>query len=84
MTETSKLHSDVKIRQLRFVAFGLAFLLVATIIGGAVIGYKTLNRLNAIQTDWLEFRYVTENKGKSLSKIRNYLGFGGFIHNFSI
>lgn len=69
-------------QRLRFVAFGLAFLLVATIIGGAVIGFKTINRLHAIQSDWLEFRYVTENKGKSLSQIRSYFGFGGFIHDF--
>ncbi len=82
MTGTSKPPSEVKVQRLRFVAIGLAFLLVATIIGGAVIGYKTLNRLYAIQSDWLEFRHVTENKGKSLSQIRSYLGFGGFIHNF--
>jgi len=29
-----------------------------------------------------EFRCVTQNKGKSLSQIRNYFGSGGFIHNF--
>ncbi|MCH7937130.1 MAG: hypothetical protein IH994_08590, partial [Proteobacteria bacterium] len=55
---------------------------MATIVGGAYIGFKTINRLHAIQSDWLEFRHVTENKGKSLSQIRNYFGFGGFIHNF--
>lgn len=82
MTETHAPPPDVKIHRLRFVAFGVAFLLVATIIGGAVIGFKTINRLNAIQSDWLEFRHVTQNKGKSLSQIRNYFGFGGFIHNF--
>ncbi len=74
--------SDAKIRQLRLIAFGFTFLLVATMIGGAVIGFKTINRLNIIQSDWLEFRHVTENKGQSLSQIRNYFGFGGFIHNF--
>lgn len=48
-------------------------------IGSAVIGFKTINRLNIIQSDWLEFRHATENKGQSLSQIRNYFGFGGFI-----
>ena len=82
MTETHAPPPDVKIHRLRFVAFSAAFLLVATIIGGSVIGFKTINRLNAIQSDWLEFRCVTQNKGKSLSQIRNYFGSGGFIHNF--
>lgn len=82
MTETVKPQSEVKTRQLRFVAFGLAFLLAATMVAGVVIGFKTINRLNAIQTDWLEFRHVTANKGYSLSQIRNFFGFGGFIHNF--
>ncbi len=82
MTETHNSPPDVKIRRLRYVAFGVAILLVATIIGGSVIGFKTINRLNAIQSDWLEFRYVTQNKGQSLSQIQNYFGFGGFIHNF--
>ncbi len=69
---------DAKIRQLRFIAF----FLVAAMIGSAVIGFKTINRLNISQSDWLEFRHVTENKGRSLSQIRNYFGFGGFIHDF--
>jgi len=74
--------SDVKIHRLRFVAFGVAFLLLATMVGGALIGFKTINRLNTIQSDWLEFRHITANKGRALSQIRNYFGFGGFIHNF--
>jgi len=74
--------SDSKIRQLRFIAFGLAFLLVATMVSGAAIGLKTAHRLNTIQSDWLDFRHVTANKGQSLSQVRNYFGFGGFIHNF--
>jgi len=61
MTETHAPPPDVKIHRLRFVAFSAAFLLVATIIGGSVIGFKTINRLNAIQSDWLEFRCVTQN-----------------------
>ena len=51
-------------------------------VGGALIGFKTINRLNTIQSDWLEFRHITANKGRALSQIRNYFGFGGFIHNF--
>ncbi|MFQ5765409.1 MAG: sensor histidine kinase [Rhodospirillales bacterium] len=82
MIESSKHRPDVKIQRLRFVAIGLSVLLVATIIGGGVIGYKTLDRLNAIQSYWLEFRQITANKGQSLSQIRNYFGFGGFIHDF--
>ena len=82
MPETPAPPPSVKTHRLRFVAFGIAFLLVATIIGGFVIGFKTINRLNAIHSDWLEFRHVTQNKGQSLSQIRNYFGFGGFIHNF--
>lgn len=74
--------SDVKIQRLRFVAFGVAFLLLATMVGGALIGFKTINRLNTIQSDWLEFCHITANKGRALSQIRNYFGFGGFIHNF--
>lgn len=82
MIGTSKPESDVKIRQLKFVAFGFALLLVATIFGGAVIGFQTINRLGTIQSDWLEFRNVTANKGKALSQIRNYFGFGGLIHDY--
>lgn len=82
MIGTSKSESDVKIRQLKFVAFGFALLLVATIIGGAVIGSKTINRLGTIQSDWQEFRHVTAKKGKALSQIRDYFGFDGFIHDY--
>jgi len=74
--------SDSKIRQLRLIAFGLAFLLVAIMVSGAAIGLQTAHRLNSIQSDWLEFRHVTANKGQYLSQVRNYFGFGGFIHNF--
>ena len=73
---------DVKIQRLRFVAFGVAFLLLVTMVGGALIGFKTINRLNTIQSDWLEFRHITANKGRALSQIRKNFGFGGFIHNF--
>ena len=82
MNENTISTSDVKIHRLRFVAFGVAFLLLATMVGGALIGFKTINRLNTIQSDWLEFRHITANKGRALSQIRNYFGFGGFIHNF--
>lgn len=82
MTKKFQPLSDSKIKQLSVVSFGLAFLLVATLAGGAVIGLKTANRLEAIQSDWLDFRHITANKGQSLSQVRNYFGFGGFIHNF--
>ncbi|MEE8350911.1 MAG: hypothetical protein V3R37_01790, partial [Rhodospirillales bacterium] len=64
--------SDSKIRQLRFIAFGLAFLLVAIMVSGAAIGLQTAHRLNSIQSDWLDFRHVTANKGQYLSQVRNY------------
>jgi signal transduction histidine kinase len=74
--------SGAKVRQLRLVALGLAVLLVATIVGGVAIGFATIDRLGAVQSGWLEFRHVTSNKGQSLSQIRSYFGFGGFVHDF--
>ena len=82
MNDQTPSPSDVKIHRLRFVAFGVAFLLLATMVGGTLIGFKTINQLNTIQSNWLEFRHITANKGQALSQIRNYFGFGGFIHNF--
>jgi len=77
-----KPQTDIQTRWLRIVAIGLAALLVAAMVGGTVIGFKTINRLNAIQSEWLDFRNVTANKGMALSQVRKYFGFGGFIHNF--
>lgn len=73
-----------KVQRLRVIAFGLAFLLVATIVGGMAIGFTTIERLRTLQSEWLEFRQITANKGQSLSQIRNYFGVDGFIRDFQI
>lgn len=72
----------VKIQRLRLLAFGLAFLLVAIIVGGMMIGFTTIDRLHTIQSEWLEFRQITANKGQSLSQIRNSFSVDGFIQNY--
>jgi len=82
MAVTTNQPSDFQTRRLRFVAIGLAVLLVAAMVGGTAIGLKTVNRLNAIQSEWLDFKIITANKGQALSQVRKYFGFGGFIHNF--
>ncbi|MEM8812267.1 MAG: ATP-binding protein [Pseudomonadota bacterium] len=63
-------------------AAGAALLLAATVLAGIYLGNRTQDRFQHIETRWQTYAAEAERRGELLNRIRQHLGYGGFIHNF--
>lgn len=70
------------VRRLRFIAAGVAGMLIATFVAGIVFGIRAADDFDAVRTSWDDYMSGAEAKGYYLSQVRGAIGYGGLIHHY--
>ncbi|MEQ8667037.1 MAG: ATP-binding protein [Rhodospirillales bacterium] len=69
-------------RAIRLQAVAVVLLLLASVVGTAVVGNVIDRQFDEVNAAWSELAGERESRVNYLSLIRSGLGFGGFIHDF--
>lgn len=71
-----------KIRRLRLAVFGVAILAVGSALAATAVGVRVDRAFDGVHRAWSVYDASAEAKGFHLSRVRQHLGYGGFIHGF--
>ena len=71
-----------KIQRLRLAVFGVAILAVGSALAAAAVGVRLDRSFDGVHRAWSVYDASAEARGFHLNRVRQHLGYGGFIHGF--
>ncbi len=71
-----------KMSRIRLISGFAISVLVILMAASAVIPFSTSRIFNEISVTWQRTNIVSEQKGRLISNIYRYIGYGGFIHDY--